>query len=285
MVIKDCLDNFCSASGQRVNYNKSHIMFSSNVPRERMETIANSIRIQQTNDMGRYLGVKTIHGRTTTSHFTHILEKINTRLKGWKTRHLSLAGRRVMAQSVRASSPYCTMQSTYLSKSICDEIDKKIRKFIWGSKEGERKIHLVSWDKVTLERDKGGMGIRKAEVMNQAFLAKMRWRLEVKHDKLWTQVLRMKYNHKENGIQAIKDKREASNLWRGLCKTKHVVQDGIHFKVNNGRRTKLWTEAWVDEQLLLELAPPDLTKDLSRKTVVHYWLDEEGWKWNLMRDR
>lgn len=153
-VIKECLDSFCNASGQRVNYNKSHILFSSNVPSVRAEVISNSIGIQQTNDLGRYLGVQTIHGRTTSSHFTHLLEKIDARLEGWKTRHLSLAGRRVMAQSVLASIPYYTMQSTYLPKSICDEIDKKIRHFIWGSREGERKMHLINWEKVTLTRDK-----------------------------------------------------------------------------------------------------------------------------------
>lgn len=32
MVVKDCLDQFCSWSGQKINYGKLMIMFSSNVP-------------------------------------------------------------------------------------------------------------------------------------------------------------------------------------------------------------------------------------------------------------
>lgn len=37
--------------------------------------------------------------------------------------------------------------------------------------EGERKIHLVDWNTMTLNKDKGGPGIRGAMDMNMAFMA------------------------------------------------------------------------------------------------------------------
>lgn len=121
--------------------------------------------------------------------------------------------------------------------------------------------------------------------MNQAFMAKMGWRIEVKQDKLWTQALRTKYNHRQHGIQAVKDKREASNLWRGLCKAKHVVQNGMRFKVNNGKRAKFWTDIWIDDQVLMNWAPPELTEEQRNGTVTHFWSDEVGWNWNKIGDR
>lgn len=40
---------------------------------------------------------------------------------------------------------------------------------------GERGIHLVNWEKLTLLRNVGGLGIRKARESNVALLGKLVW--------------------------------------------------------------------------------------------------------------
>lgn len=70
------------ASGQKENYNKSLIMFSSNIKNDLANKIARTIGMQQTHDMGKYLGVQTIHVRTTKSLFNLLLERINVKLDG-----------------------------------------------------------------------------------------------------------------------------------------------------------------------------------------------------------
>ena len=51
------------------------------------------------------------------------------------------------------------------------------RQFLWGSTEGDMKVHLANWDLVTREKDKGGLGIKRMHHMKLAFMAKMGWRL------------------------------------------------------------------------------------------------------------
>lgn len=105
-----------------------------------------------------------------------------------------------MAQSVLASIPYYTMQVTSIPSGVCEAIDKRIRNFLWGNKEGERKIHLVRWEVVTRLKDQGGLGLRKAKDMNTAFLAKIGWRMEMEKDKLWVQVITNKYARRKAGL-------------------------------------------------------------------------------------
>ena len=44
--------------------------------------------------------------------------------------------------------------------------------FWWGQKEEERKVHWVSWMKLTNSKDRGGMGFKDLNLLNVALLAK-----------------------------------------------------------------------------------------------------------------
>lgn len=81
-IISDCLNRFCVASGQRISYNKSQIYFSKNTNHELTEDIANKLNIARREDLGKYLGVPSIHGCVTCSTFSSLLDRMNTRLEG-----------------------------------------------------------------------------------------------------------------------------------------------------------------------------------------------------------
>ena len=68
-------------------------------------------------------------------------------------------------------------QTTLLPKGLCDQIDKLVRKFLWGDSLAKKRVNLLNWDKVTRRKDHGGLGIRTVDSMNLAFLAKLGWRL------------------------------------------------------------------------------------------------------------
>ena len=64
--------------------------------------------------------------------FHHILDRIDRRLEGLKTKHLTLAGRIVLAKAVISATSFYSMQSALLPETLCDNIDKKVRNFVWG---------------------------------------------------------------------------------------------------------------------------------------------------------
>ena len=113
-LIKTCLQEFCTASGQKVSGQKSSILFSPNTNDAVRAGVCNIMEMPQTEDLGRYLGAPTINGRVTKATYQSIIEKVDKRLAGWKTKCLSLAGR---ATLIQATIGYCRYSS--LCNAIC----------------------------------------------------------------------------------------------------------------------------------------------------------------------
>lgn len=91
--------------------------------------------------------------------FGTVLERVSSKLAGWKGRMLSLAGRITQTKAVLGSVPVHTMSSIKLPESTTKSLDHLSRDFIWGSTTENRKQHLIGWDKVCLPKAEGGLGI------------------------------------------------------------------------------------------------------------------------------
>ncbi|CAN1835592.1 Putative ribonuclease H protein At1g65750 [Linum perenne] len=100
--------------------------------------------MQGTQDLGRYLGVPIIHGRNSKQLYRYLIERIDKKLAGWKVNSLSFAGRVSLALSALNTIPAYTMQTVMLPIEVCNDIDRRIRSFIWGSTNGERRLHLLN---------------------------------------------------------------------------------------------------------------------------------------------
>ncbi|CAL1388052.1 unnamed protein product [Linum trigynum] len=72
-IIKQCLDDFCFSSGQRVNYGKSLLFVSPNVSRSKANILSARAEIPLKNELGRYLGIQGIHGRVTARRYQSLL--------------------------------------------------------------------------------------------------------------------------------------------------------------------------------------------------------------------
>ena len=87
------------------------------------------------------------------------------------------------------------MQGVMLPGKIIDALDKTSRNFIWGSSVEKRKLHTVSWEKITKPKKEGGLGVTAARPKNVALLAKLNWRMHVEKDQNWAKVMRSKYTN------------------------------------------------------------------------------------------
>lgn len=143
-----CLDLFSRASGQRVNMSKSCLFVSPNVDPSLVVVFSSQSGIPLTMDLGRYLGVSSIHGRVTASTYNNILVKMRDCLKGWKANALSKAGRITPVQYVLNAILVFIMQSALLPILLCNEMEKLCRNFIRHGKSIEHATHLVNWDTV-----------------------------------------------------------------------------------------------------------------------------------------
>lgn len=60
--------------------------------------------------------------------------------------------------------------------SIEKRMNKLMRKFLWGSVEGKKKMSWVNWTKISTSKQHGGLGVKNLRLTNKSILAKWVWR-------------------------------------------------------------------------------------------------------------
>jgi hypothetical protein len=170
--VKNIIMNYQEASGQLVNMNKSEIIFSKHAPQSTKEVIGQILPMQQVNQFSKYLGMPTHVGRSKKQAFNYIQDCVWKKLKGWKAKHLSFAGRSTLIKVVAQAIPTYVMSCFLLRKELCSHMESMICKFWWGSNNEKRKIHWVKWSKICKNKRNGGLGFREMRAFNEALLAK-----------------------------------------------------------------------------------------------------------------
>ena len=89
---------------------------------------------------------------------------------------LSQAGKGVLIKSVAQAIPTYSMSVFLLPVSVCDEIQKMMNSFWWGSSLGNGKgIRWQSWARLARAKELGGMGFCHLQVFTFALLGKQGW--------------------------------------------------------------------------------------------------------------
>ncbi|RVW24959.1 putative ribonuclease H protein [Vitis vinifera] len=120
-------------------------------------------------------------------------ERVRRRLALWKPQYISKGGRITLIKSTLASMPICQMSIFQMPKIVARRLEKVQRDFLWGVGNLEGKTHLVKWEVVCTDKNKGGLGLRKLALLNKALLGKWIWRYACNKDNLWKQVITTKY--------------------------------------------------------------------------------------------
>ena len=142
LVVRDVLDSFCSLLGQKVSIAKSRMFFSPNVSTETKADLCKILEFRSTPTLGKYLGFPIKH-LGMSQDFGFIIERIQSRLAGWKANLLSFVGRLVLTQSVITIVPNYAMQCVALPTNL-HSMDKLSRNFLWGSTDNKKKLYMVS---------------------------------------------------------------------------------------------------------------------------------------------
>ena len=104
-------------------------MFSSNVTSTLAAQLSSVLDVSNPLNTGRYLGLPSLIGRKKKMVFNHIKERVWQKIKGWKNRPISRAGREVLIKAAAQSIPTYYMSTFMLPTSILDEIQKMLNSF------------------------------------------------------------------------------------------------------------------------------------------------------------
>jgi hypothetical protein len=256
--IMSILARYQSASGQVVNLEKSEASFSRNVPNEDKNAICDLMRVKAMEAQSRYLGFPIPFGRSKKVIFAGVMDRIWKKLKGWKEKVLSRAGKETLIKAVAQAIPNYILSCYKLPEGCCHDIDSMLAKFWWGSSEESRKIHWMSWARLSKAKHKGGMGFRGFSDFNKALLGKHCWRLSTDPDSLVGKILKSRYfprtsfNEASIGYQP-------SYAWRSILSAREVLEKGCTWSIGNGRNTRIWKDTWI----------PGFCKIRSRNTICN----------------
>lgn len=267
-----------------MSHPKSRVYFSQNTLEYDRLAICEKLDMQETSDLGVYLGMPTLTSRVTRDTFAHLCEKVDRRLAGWKTKYLSLAGRITLAKSTISSMAFYSMQTAKIPRTVCDEIDKMTRRFIWGGDEEKRRIHLLSRDTLQKQRDHGGIGILSSRQANAAFLTKLGWRVLSEPNALWSRVPRHKYCKGRCDIDMFESTTNMSNVWRRITENVDTLQKGAAMAIVNGQKTLFWDHVWASDKPLRSECIHDIPSSIDGETVEEMWEVGSGWKWQVFGD-
>lgn len=272
-VVIEVLDNFCILAGEKVNLKKSKILFSPNVPRRRKRFICRKMGMNATNNLGRYLGFPILTQGRPGNAYNFIVDRVQNKLAGWRTKLLSRAGKLVLVKFVVALIADYFMQCQALPNKVCDAVDKTIRDFLWGSTDEKRNMHMVKWSMVTLPKVLRGLGLHSIRDKNLALLAKLCWRLASSQDSPWAAMLAAKYLTSKRMTEDGR-KLPCSSMWSACKKGGPIYVKGLKWSVRSGESIKFWMDYWLSEGSLRSLIQGPLNRDEKKLTVRQYLVHE-----------
>ena len=222
-------------------------------------------------------------GKSKKNTFAQLKHKLASKLAGWKEKLLSNAGKEVLVKAVTQAVPSYTMSCFKLPNRLCDEMTGMVRQFWWGQVKNEKKVAWMSWDRMCLPKDKGGMGFRDLKSFNLALLAKQRWRLQTNSSSLFSRVYKAKYFQNEDFVAAMVGKR-ASFAWRSIMAAQHLVKRGLRWQVGDGRSIRIWQDQWLNTRSTYKVITPE--RPGNQIKMVRDLLREDGFEWDtgLVRD-
>jgi len=115
-----------------------------------------------------------------------------------------------------------------------------------------RKYFWMTWDKVYLLIEMGGLGVRDISIFNSAFIAKWKWRLGSEYGRGWKEVIESIYGDWRNMRNSMIDRR-SSNWWKDLEIINEVNKESnwfdqrIRWHLGNGSEIKFWEDWWVGD--------------------------------------
>lgn len=99
------LSDYCAASGQSINLNKSSLFFTPNTPTKHQEIISSIFEIRGVDNPGKYLGLPAIWGRSKHDALSYIRSRVKSKISGWKQGAFSLAGKEIFIKAVATTVP------------------------------------------------------------------------------------------------------------------------------------------------------------------------------------
>ncbi|XP_028118943.1 uncharacterized protein LOC114316485 [Camellia sinensis] len=255
--LKRVLRCFEIMSGLKINFHKS-VICGVGVSTEVINEMATVLNCKVKSLPLTYLGLPQGANPRRKATWKPVVDKVRSKLAGWKRKMLSFAGRLILVKSVTSALPVFYLSLFRMPEGVAKELKKIQANFLWGGSELKRKIHMIKWEDMLKSMDEGGLGIRNLRVANKCLLIKWWWRFGSEKDTLWRKVICSR-NRLElaSWIPSLIPSNSYSPVWNGIisvaeqCNSlKEYYLHNFKLKVGDGKRIRFWSDVWCQSVCL-----------------------------------
>ncbi|XP_026459655.1 uncharacterized protein LOC113360355 [Papaver somniferum] len=186
----EVIKEFGDASGKMVNFTKSSVFFSVNVPPRFFKILSRRLKVPHMNPEEKYLGMPLLVGKSKKKCFTHLLDKVKGILSTYMSSTMAQCSKSLMINTITNTIPSYTI----IPKDTIKEITASQRDFWWGFDE-KKGTYVTSWKDLNLHKDIGGQGFRDLKNLNNALLIRATWRICTNSDAEWVKCSSAKILH------------------------------------------------------------------------------------------
>ncbi|XP_074283169.1 uncharacterized protein LOC141607714 [Silene latifolia] len=147
------------------------------------------------------------------------------RIRSLAARKLSYAGSVDLINSVVNTLYYYWASIFIIPKSVINRVEAICRNYLWDGNTEYHRVLLIAWDKVTLPKEEGGLGIKGAKIWNYATIAKLVDWIYGKADRLsirWVNQIYIKGKNWHNYSPPA----DVTWSWKNICKEKKLLKHG-----------------------------------------------------------
>ncbi|KAL0904023.1 hypothetical protein M5K25_026093 [Dendrobium thyrsiflorum] len=207
--------------------------------------------------------------RSKISDFMPLMDAIRKKMSGWKASLLSLAGRLQFLKFTILNSIAYWIRGSILPKTVYKFIKKCSSAFLFfGDTEANRKLRMVSWDKVCKPKNLGGLGIHSISAIQFAYNCSVIFRMYNGCSPLaaW---LKIHYTSPWKPVHP-----HASPFWKELCKVAAGARNSFHFSITPSSPLSFYWDPWCRGQSianLLQSPIADHNKEVQDYTSSGNW--------------
>ena len=124
------------------------MFFSDNAKQEQIATIKDIFEPQVVSRHERYLRFPLMVGRNKTSFFNDIKLRIINKISNWQAKFFSCGGNEILIKAVAQAVHAYAMSVFKLLLGLCEDMQKAIAGFWWGSSRNHKSIHWSKWERM-----------------------------------------------------------------------------------------------------------------------------------------
>lgn len=117
------------------------MFFSNKIPEDRVAAIRDIFQLNVVSKYEKYLGLPLMIGRKKMSFFNEVKLRVLSKIAGWQIKMFSSWGKEVLIKAAAQAIIAYAMSVFKLPIGVCEDIQRAIAKFWWGTKEEKHGIH------------------------------------------------------------------------------------------------------------------------------------------------